>query len=131
MLLTRSRSPPRSSRVERERERERERARAEEPEPDLELINRCRVPRDYLERWANEPYFEKAIKGCFIRVGRGVGNHGQRVYAMAEIINVVPYKRRYRIVSLQGGKGQREGGHRRRSPEGIRSSPKICNRRFV
>lgn len=70
-----------------------------EPEPSLEDINRCRVPRDYLERWSNEPYFDKAVLGCFVRVMRGVGRGGERVYAMAEIKGVVPYKRRYKIVS--------------------------------
>lgn len=72
---------------------------APEPEPVLEDINRCRVPREFLERWANEPYFEKAVKGCFVRVARGQGRGGERLYAMAEIVGVVPYKRRYKIVS--------------------------------
>lgn len=71
-----------------------------EPDPVLEDVNKCRVPRDYLERWANEPYFEKAVKGCFIRVARGVGRSGERLYVMAEIVGVVPYKRRYKIVSV-------------------------------
>lgn len=82
-----------------DRDRPREPEPAPEPEPVLEDINRCRVPREFLERWANEPYFEKAVKGCFIRVARGQGRNGERVYVMAEIVGVVPYKRRYKIVS--------------------------------
>lgn len=66
----------------------------------MEDINKCRVPREYLERWSNEPFFDKAVKGCFIRVARGEGRGGERLYVMAEIAGVVPYKRRYKIVSV-------------------------------
>lgn len=58
------------------------------------------MPRDYLERWSNEPFFEKAVQGCFVRVSRGTDREGRRLYAMAEIVGVGPYKRRYKIVSL-------------------------------
>lgn len=67
----------------------------------MDDINKCRVPRDYLEKWSNEPFFEKAVKGCFVRVSRGTDRRGRRLYAMAEIVGVGPYKRRYKIVRLR------------------------------
>ncbi|CAM9801543.1 unnamed protein product [Discosporangium mesarthrocarpum] len=77
-----------------------------ELEPTLDDINKCRVPRDYLERWANEPYFDKAVQRCFVRVARGQ-REGERLYAMVEILGVVPYKRKYKIGNTYTSKALR------------------------
>ena len=61
-----------------------------EPEPgpksSANEINHCEVPCQYLERWTNDPFFARAMLGCFIRVSRGVDHEEKRVYDMAEIV---------------------------------------------
>ena len=46
-----------------------------------------RVPRAFLERWAEEPFFNDAIKGCFVRLGIGKQKE-QSVYKVCEIVQV-------------------------------------------
>lgn len=46
-----------------------------------------RLKRDQLEKWLEEPYFEEAVIGCFVRVGLGMNHHtGKPTYRMAEIV---------------------------------------------
>ena len=43
--------------------------------------------REMLERWVNEPYFEKAVVGYYVRISMGEVE-GQSVYKMCEIKGV-------------------------------------------
>jgi len=37
-----------------------------------EVISKLRLPRSLLEKWVEEPFFEKAVVGCFVRLGVGM-----------------------------------------------------------
>eukprot|EP00611_Tribonema_gayanum_P011931 TRINITY_DN2237_c0_g1_i3.p1 TRINITY_DN2237_c0_g1~~TRINITY_DN2237_c0_g1_i3.p1 ORF type:complete len:736 (-),score=240.23 TRINITY_DN2237_c0_g1_i3:1200-3407(-) len=65
----------------------------------LNDINMCRVPRENLEKWLNEPFFDEALKGCFVKLGVGMRNN-QAVYRMCEVEGVTKYKRQY---TMPGG----------------------------
>ncbi|KAG5183536.1 plus-3 domain-containing protein [Tribonema minus] len=79
----------------------------------LNDINMCRVPRENLEKWLNEPFFDEALKGCFVKLGVGMRNNqavyrmlrvgmrnNQAVYRMCEVEGVTKYKRQY---TMPGG----------------------------
>jgi len=34
-------------------------------------INKLRLPRKLLEKWVEEPFFDIAVVGCFVRLGVG------------------------------------------------------------
>lgn len=34
-------------------------------------LGKLRLPRSLLEKWVEEPFFEKAVIGCFVRLGVG------------------------------------------------------------
>ena len=34
-------------------------------------LGKLRLPRSLLEKWVEEPFFEKAVVGCFVRLGVG------------------------------------------------------------
>ncbi len=68
----------------------------EEVGPSLFNINDCRVPRQSLEKWVNEPYFHEAVKDAFIKLC--VGNwKGQPVYRLSQVEGVSKYKRMYKL----------------------------------
>ncbi len=68
----------------------------EEVGPSLFDINDCRVPRQSLEKWVNEPYFSEAIKDAFIRIC--VGNwEGKPVYRLSRVEEISKYKRSYKL----------------------------------
>jgi hypothetical protein len=57
---------------------------------------KLQVRRAFLDQSMDEPFFDKAVAGCFVRVF--VGNrHGVAVYRMCEVLDVVPYKREYEM----------------------------------
>jgi len=35
------------------------------------MLGKLRLPRSLLEKWVEEPFFEKAVVGCFVRLGVG------------------------------------------------------------
>lgn len=37
-----------------------------------EVLGKLRLPRSLLEKWVEEPFFEKAVVGCFVRLGVGL-----------------------------------------------------------
>ena len=37
-------------------------------------IGKLRLPRSLLEKWVEEPFFEKAVVGCFVRLGVGANS---------------------------------------------------------
>ncbi len=68
----------------------------EEVGPSLFDINDCRVPRQSLEKWVNEPYFCEAVKDAFIKIC--VGNwEGKPVYRLSRVEGVSKYKRTYKL----------------------------------
>ncbi|CAM9369639.1 unnamed protein product, partial [Chrysoparadoxa australica] len=62
----------------------------------LDDVNKCRVPRQYLEMWVNEPFFATAVDGCFVKFG--IGNRkGHAVYRMCLVVGVKEHKRQYKF----------------------------------
>jgi hypothetical protein len=45
-------------------------------------LGKLRLPRSLLEKWVEEPFFEKAVVGCFVRlgVGKSPGSRGEAQY---------------------------------------------------
>lgn len=43
----------------------------EDPPITLDEINKCRIPRTYLEKWLYEPYFDKVVTNSFVRISIG------------------------------------------------------------
>ena len=41
------------------------------PENKIMPINKLRLPRKLLEKWVEEPFFDTAVVGCFVRLGVG------------------------------------------------------------
>jgi len=66
-------------------------------------INKLRLPRKLLEKWVEEPFFEKAVVGCFVRlgVGKAPGLHGEAQYKVCEIAGVDEYKYSYAFGEFQ------------------------------
>lgn len=58
----------------------------EEARPvNLEELLSVSLKRDFIERKIEEPYFDRMVVGCFVRIG--IGMHNERpVYRVAEII---------------------------------------------
>ena len=50
----------------------------------IKFIVQIQLRREMLERWINEPYFEKAVVGYYVRICVGE-IEGQNVYRMGEI----------------------------------------------
>ena len=43
----------------------------EDPPLPSGAIGKLRLPRSLLEKWVEEPFFEKAVIGCYVRLGIG------------------------------------------------------------
>uniref|UniRef100_A0A0C9QPF4 TSA: Wollemia nobilis Ref_Wollemi_Transcript_14873_2386 transcribed RNA sequence n=1 Tax=Wollemia nobilis TaxID=56998 RepID=A0A0C9QPF4_9CONI len=56
--------------------------------PTFEDIKSITIRRSKLAKWFMEPFFEKIIVGCFVRVGIGMTKQGQRVYRLCMVKNV-------------------------------------------
>ena len=78
-------------------------ARPEEPaerEAEPAALERIRLTRTKIEKWLNEPFFERAVVGCFVRVG--IGQSDQKpIYRVAEVIGVKDGFRQYKIEQRQ------------------------------
>jgi RNA polymerase-associated protein RTF1 len=57
---------------------------------------RIQTRRIFIDKWISEPFFDEAVKGSFVRLFIGLQNDVQ-VYRMCEVIDVLPYKRPYRL----------------------------------
>ena len=44
-------------------------------------IGKLRLPRSLLEKWVEEPFFETAVVGCFVRLGVGAYSVTRLIYA--------------------------------------------------
>ncbi|KAK9809057.1 hypothetical protein WJX72_008658 [[Myrmecia] bisecta] len=59
-------------------------------EATFDEVRTIQVKRYKLEKWVNEPYFERTMPGCMVRVAVPVsGAHGQSSYVLAEVREVV------------------------------------------
>jgi RNA polymerase-associated protein RTF1 len=67
------------------------------PHVACSALGKLRLPRSLLEKWVEEPFFEKAVVGCFVRlgVGKAPGARGEPQYKVCEIISVDEYKHAY------------------------------------
>jgi RNA polymerase-associated protein RTF1 len=61
---------------------------------DYELIT---LPRRRLGRWCNEPYFDKAVLKCFVKLFVGEDPNGKRCYRLCRIVEVGTAKQPYTL----------------------------------
>eukprot|EP00252_Welwitschia_mirabilis_P027066 TRINITY_DN914_c0_g1_i1.p1 TRINITY_DN914_c0_g1~~TRINITY_DN914_c0_g1_i1.p1 ORF type:complete len:625 (-),score=159.24 TRINITY_DN914_c0_g1_i1:245-2119(-) len=54
----------------------------------FEHIKAITIRRSKLEKWFMEPFFEKTIEGCFVRIGIGCSRNGRNVYRLCRVKNV-------------------------------------------
>ncbi|KAK5580252.1 hypothetical protein RB653_000267 [Dictyostelium firmibasis] len=90
---------------EKEKERERERENERKIERDIQrsvdtlninLMNQCRLSRNMLVKWVDQPYFEKYAPKFFVRVV--IGSHlNNPIYRIAEIINIGTGHKIYKV----------------------------------
>lgn len=59
-------------------------------EAELEDYLKITVSRRKLGRWCNEPYFKKAVVGCFAKLFIGENEQGKRCYRLCRIVDVEP-----------------------------------------
>ncbi len=71
----------------------------QEAPADSKQLERIRLTRNKLEQWLWEPFFDKVLPGCFVRVGIGKGPGGMAVYRAAEIVGTVDNCRLYLLGS--------------------------------
>lgn len=66
--------------------------------PLAELVDyqRIQTRRLFIEQWISEPFFDNVVKGSFVRLFVGVQDDVQ-IYRMCEVLDVLPYKRSYRL----------------------------------
>lgn len=69
-------------------------------------LSKIRLSRHKLERWVHAPFLERAVSGCFVRIGIGTHN-GKAVYRVAEIIGVVETAKIYQLGNTRTNKGLR------------------------
>lgn len=62
--------------------------RAPAVEAELEDYMKVTLPRRRLARWCNEPFFDQAVIGCFVRLFIGESEDGKKCYRLCEIIGV-------------------------------------------
>jgi RNA polymerase-associated protein RTF1 len=62
----------------------------EDVEAEHEDYAKVCIPRRRLIRWCHEPYFENAIKNCYVRIGIGRDNKTQKAcYRLCKIDGIV------------------------------------------
>lgn len=88
-----------AERARREKEEEAARQPQEGPAP-FKNLERIRLTRSKLEKWINEPFFEKTVVGCLVRIGIGIQD-GRATYRVAEITAVKDGFRQYSIEKVK------------------------------
>ena len=64
--------------------------RTDDLEGELEDYIKVSIPRRRLIRWCNEPFFEKAVKNFYVRLGIGRDNKTQKAcYRLCRIVGIV------------------------------------------
>lgn len=61
-----------------------------EQDAELEDYRKITLSRRRLGRWCNEPYFKKAVVGCFAKLFIGENELGKRCYRLCRIVDVQP-----------------------------------------
>ena len=64
---------------------------------ELEDYIRVTLPRRRLARWCHEPYFDRAVIGCFVRLFIGESEDGKKCYRLCEIVDVDKSKSEYKF----------------------------------
>lgn len=64
---------------------------------ELEDYMQVTLPRRRLARWCQEPYFDRAVVGCFVRLFIGESEDGKKCYRLCEIIDVDKSKSEYKF----------------------------------
>lgn len=59
-------------------------------EAELEDYLKITLSRRRLGRWCNEPFFKKAVVGCFAKLFIGENEQGKRCYRLCRIVDVQP-----------------------------------------
>jgi len=54
--------------------------------PTLDEINSIKLDRSLLEKWVDQPFFEKTVPQFFVRVSIGMDREQQSAYRMAQIV---------------------------------------------
>jgi RNA polymerase-associated protein RTF1 len=54
--------------------------------PTLEEVNSVKLGRSLLEKWLDQPFFEKTVPRFFVRVGIGMNREQQNAYRMAQVV---------------------------------------------
>ena len=62
--------------------------RAPPVEAELEDYMKVTLPRRRLARWCHEPFFDRAVIGCFVRLFIGESEDGKKCYRLCEIVDV-------------------------------------------
>lgn len=75
--------------VEEQREKGMSKKKSEDVDADVADFALVTVPRRRLIRWCNEPFFERAVKDSYIRLGIGRDSKTQKAcYRLCKIIGV-------------------------------------------
>nr|CAD7606649.1 unnamed protein product [Timema genevievae] len=69
-----------------------------------EDLNKIRLSRHKMERFVHLPFFERVVRGCFVRIGIG-NNNGKPVYRVCEIAGVCETGKIYQLGSTRTNKG--------------------------
>ena len=64
----------------------------------LSDIEKIRISRNQLAKWCNHLYFEKTVKGAFVRINIGLSRDKRDpIYLMCEVVDVIPGDKFYEI----------------------------------
>jgi RNA polymerase-associated protein RTF1 len=66
-------------------------------EAELEDYLKITLPRRRLARWCNEPFFDQAVLGCFVRLFIGESDDRKKCYRLCEIVGVEKSKSEYKF----------------------------------
>lgn len=66
-------------------------------EAELEDYMKVTLPRRRLARWCNEPFFNQAVLGCFVRLFIGESEDRKKCYRLCEIVGVEKSKSEYKF----------------------------------
>lgn len=73
---------------------------------DADLVDFLKVtlPRRRLARWCREPYFSKAVIGCYVRLFVGESEDRKKCYRLCEITGVKKGQKQYKFPTPRGEK---------------------------
>lgn len=73
-------------------------------EADMESYQKITLPRRRLGRWCNEPFFEDAIRDCYVKLFIGVNEEGKRCYRLCRITGVIIEEMQYALPQVKNEK---------------------------